>query len=154
MEWHFGYNCKNFLPIRARAAGQPPFQKCRELIDSYRKRNDLVEQKWLNAPELFVYLNLSKEELLRQITSGEIRTRLQKDGRVAFCVSAAWQYDDCLLASSGGQCLYFEKHNGKTISCLAQLESLDAEHPNAILTPSEADIRTFEDDVIRIVGAT
>jgi hypothetical protein len=166
MEWHFGYNCKHFLPLRARAAaddgvpvrgpdrkGQPPFQKCRKLIDSYRMRDDLIEQKWLDARELFVYVGLSREELLRQIASGEIKTKLQKDGKATFGVSTSWRYDDCFLATSGGQCLYFEKHHGKTISYLTELKSLDTDHPNVVLTPSEEDLRAFEDYVIRIIGA-
>ena len=143
MELHFGYNCKNFLPA---------FGKCRKLIDSYRSRKDLVEQKWLNSRELLVYLNVSKEGLLGQIASGEIKTKIQKDGKVTFGVSAAWQYDDCFLVGSGGQCLYFEEHNGKTISCLTELEGLEAKHPNYSSTPCEADVRTFEDGVFKIIG--
>lgn len=144
MELDFGYNCKHFVPA---------FGKCRKLIDSYRSRKDLVEQKWLNSQELLVYLNVSKKGLLGKIASGEIKTKVQKHGKVTFGVSAAWQYDGCYLVGSGGQCLYFEKHNGKTISCLVQLEGLAAaEHPNYCSTPSEADTRTFEDDVFKIIG--
>src|SRR4051812_36161473 len=99
MEWHFGYNCKFFLPMRVRKAadddlqvcdprdaenrehnGQRPFQKCRRLINAYRLRSDLIEQRWLNTAELFVYLNLSNDELLRQIAAGEIIARIKKNG--------------------------------------------------------------------------
>lgn len=143
MELHFGYNCKHFLP----ALG-----KCRTLIDERRTRKELVEPKWLTTRELLIYLNLSQRELLRQIASGEIKTKLQKDGKVTFGVSAAWHYDDCFLASGGGQCLYFEAHRGKTISCLAELEGLEAEHTNCTSAPSRSDVKIFEDGVLKIIG--
>jgi hypothetical protein len=49
------------------------------LIDTRRNRKELVEQKWLSAQELLVYQNTSGEELVRQIASGEIKTKVQKD---------------------------------------------------------------------------
>jgi hypothetical protein len=132
MECHFGYNCKHYLPA---------LNKCRVLIDNYRKRADLVEQKLLSTQDLLIYLNLPNEELIGQIAVGEIKTKPQKDGRVIFQVSSAWQWDDCPLASNGGQCFYFEPHDGKKITCLIQLKGLEAEHPNLKNVPSEEDIR-------------
>ena len=142
MELEFGYNCKHFLPL---------FGKCRKLIDNYRTQDNLVMLKWLNSRELLVYLNASPEKLLKQIASDEIKTTVQADGTVSFGVSAAWKYDDCFLVGSGGGCLYFEKHNGKTISCLAQLEDSKGQHPNYKLAPSEAEVKTFEVAVTEII---
>lgn len=144
MELHFGYNCKYFLPTLG---------KCRTLIETRRGRNDLAEHRWLSTEELLVYLNVASEELFRQITSGQIRTTLQKDGKLMFWVSTAGQYDDCFLANGGGQCLYFEPHKGKTISCLAELKGLEAEHPNYRNVPSESDVKTFEENAIKIIKA-
>lgn len=143
MELEFGYNCKYFLPTLG---------KCRKLIDSRRDRKDLAEQRWLSAQDLLVYRNTSNEELVRQITSGEIKAKVQNDGKVTFGVSAPWQYDDCFLANGGGACLYFEPHQGKAISCLAELKGLAAGHPNYSSVPSEADVRAFEDRVLKILG--
>ena len=58
MKYHFGHNCKHYLPT---------LNKCRILIDNYRRREDLVEQKWLSTQDLLIYLNLPHEELIKQI---------------------------------------------------------------------------------------
>jgi len=141
MEWHFGYNCKHYLPSQ---------NKCRILIDCYRRRPELVEPKWLSAQDVLVYLNLSNEELIRQIINGEIKTKPQKNGRLMFQILAAWEWDNCPLASAGGQCLYF----GEKISCLINLEGLDAERRNRKNIPSEEDIRVVESEVIKAIGGT
>jgi hypothetical protein len=69
-----------------------------------------------------------------------------------FGVSAAWQYDGCFLANGGGACLYFDPHAGKAISCLAELKGLEGKHPNYSGVPSEADVRSFENGVIEVIG--
>jgi len=142
MEWHFGYNCKHYLPT---------LNRCRILIDNYRGREDLVEQKWLNLQDVLVYLNLSNEELIRQITTGEIKAKPQQDGKIMFQVSSAWQWDDCPLANAGGQCFYFESHDGEKISCLAELRNIKEEHPNTKTIPKE-EIRVLESEIIRTIG--
>ena len=141
LEWHFGYNCEHFLPT---------IGKCRRLIGRYGSREDLVERRWLSTHELLVYLNLPEERLLTEVISGEIKTKIQKDGKVVFEVSTSWKYDDCFLVCSGGQCLYFEKHKGKIISCLAELTGSKREHPNRGRAPSEAEVAMFQDAVIKI----
>lgn len=143
MEWHFGYNCKHYLPSMS---------KCRILIDKYRKREDLVEQKWLTTQDILIYLNLSNEELTRQIYAGHIKAKMQKDGKLVFVVSGAWQYDECTLANGGGQCFYYEPHDGKKISCLMELKELEAQHPNFKNIPTEDAIRLFESEIIKTMG--
>ncbi len=143
MEWHFGYNCRYFIPA---------LQKCRKLIDNYVKLADLVEQKWLSARELILYLDLSRDALLEQIKLGKIKAKAQKDGKLTFGVFSAWQYDDCFNKCSGGQCLYYEAHNGKKISCLADLNTINTDHPNAALAPTEPDISAFERDVRDVIS--
>jgi hypothetical protein len=143
MELHFGYNCKGFLPTLG---------KCRTLIDNRKSRKDLVEQRWLTTGQVLVYLNLSHGELIGQITSGEIKVRRQKDGTVMFWVSTTWQHDDCFLANSGGQCLYFAPHAGKTISYLEQRKGIELEHPNYATAPSDAEIREIEHSISPLVG--
>ena len=140
MEWHFGYNCTYYLPILG---------KCRILIDNYRNREDLVEQKWLNAKELLIYLGLPNNELIQQMASGEIKVKLPKDSKIMFGVLVAWQYDNCPLANAGGQCFYFESHNGNTISCLMELRGLEDEHPNSKSIPTEEEVKAFESTVIQ-----
>jgi|WetSurMetagenome_2_1015567.scaffolds.fasta_scaffold18864_3 hypothetical protein len=143
MEWHFGYNCRYYLPTLG---------KCRVLIDNYASRKDLLEQKWLSTQELLVYSRLSNEELVERIVSGEISARQQKDGKLKFIVLVAAQFDDCPLADAGGQCLYFEMHEGKRISCLIELPALRGEHPNLRDVPSQADITVFEGRVLKALG--
>ena len=139
----FGYNCKLFLPTLG---------KCRKLIDSYTTRQELVERRWLSTRELVVYLGVPSEELVRRITAGEIGVRLQQDGKVIYQISASWQYDDCYLLNSGGQCIYFALHNGVTISCIAGRRGLQTDHPNMSLIPSEGDVRSFESVIRDIIG--
>jgi len=144
MEWHFGYNCKHYLPTSNR---------CRILIDNYRSREDLLEYKWLNTKDTIIYLNLSNEELIRKITTSEIKVKLQKDGKIMFQILSAWKWDDCPLANAGGQCFYFQSHEGKKISYLFDLKKLEVfKHPNLKNIPSEEDIRIFESEVIKIIG--
>ena len=143
MECHFGYNCKHYLPT---------LNRCRELIDNYRKRPDLLEQVWLSAQDLLVYFNLTSEELILQIRKREIKSKLKKDGKAMFQISSAWQWDDCPLANAGGQCFYFAPHEGEKISCLVELEGLGAEHPNFRNVPSEEDIKAVEREVIKANG--
>ena len=143
MEYHFGHNCQYYLPI---------LNKCRILIDNYRRREDLVELKWLNTRDLLTYLNLPYEELLRQITTDEIKFKQQKNGIIMFQVLCAWQWDDCPLVSNAGRCFYFESHNGEKITYLIELKSLKPEHPNLKNIPSEEDINTFERKAIEATG--
>jgi hypothetical protein len=58
------------------------------LIDDYRKRPDLVEEKLLSAKDLLIYLNLTKEELIGQINRGEIKSTSQS-GKAIFRISSA-----------------------------------------------------------------
>ncbi len=122
------------------------------MIADYKIREDLVEQKWISTEELLVYMNLPNTELIQKIASGEIRVKLPKDGKIKFGVSSAWQYDDCPLADAGGQCFYFEPHDGKTISCLMELRGLEDEHANAKSMPTKEEIRAFESEIIQSIG--
>jgi hypothetical protein len=83
--------------------------------------------------------------------SGEIAVKRQRR-KLKFGVTVASQFDDCALKGSGGVCLYFEGHNGRTISCLADLKGLDAEHPNKSMVPRESDVRDLEDEIGKILS--
>lgn len=143
MGWHFGYNCKNYLPT---------LSKCRVLIDLYMTRADLVSGKWLSTQDLLVYLNSSHEELVEQISKGDIKTRLKKDGSAMFQVSSSWAWDDCPLARTGGTCLHFESHDGEKIRCIMDLDDLEARHPNLKDVPLEEDVKLFEGRVADVLG--
>lgn len=143
MEWHFGHNCKHYLPT---------LNKCRVLIDNYRKRPDLIERKLLSARDLLAYLSLPHEKVIEQIVAGEIKTKQQKSGKMMFQIPCAWQWDNCPLVSDGGQCFYFEPHDGKKITCLAELKDLESEHPSLESMPSEEEVRAFELRAIEAVG--
>jgi len=143
MKLHFGYNCKYYIPT---------MNKCRINVDDYMKREDLVEKKWLSSRDLLPYLSLSHEKLIEKINEGEIKVKAQKDGKLMFGVLAAWQYDDCPLGNSGGQCFYFEPHEGKHISCLLDLDNLDDEHPNTKSILSEEEIGALESQIMQTIG--
>lgn len=145
MEWHFGYNCKNFVPT---------FGKCRVLIDLYNKRPDLTADKWLKTRDFLVYWEHSAQELIDQVMRGEVETKKVKkpknpeeDGYWRFRMRCSWAWDDCALAATGGMCMYFEPHDGKKISCIADIRHLDAEHPNMEKVPSDNDVRLVEDQL-------
>ena len=91
--------------------------------------------------------------MIREIETGRIKVKLQKDGKILFQVLSAWQWDVCPLANSGGQCVYFEQHDGGMISYLVELKGLEAEHPNFKNLPSEEHVRLFQSEVIKAVGA-
>ncbi len=144
MACEFGYNCLHFLPT---------LRKCRRLVDKYRSRPELIEQKWLSVEDALVYLSLSSHSLIQFIASGEVRTKCQKDGKPTLGVLVAAQYDDCFLANSGGTCLNYECHNGRKISCIEDLRGQYPEHPNIMNAPQESAIREVEDELIRIASA-
>ena len=140
MAYDFGCNCRHYLPSLG---------KCRLFVDRYRARPDLVGERILCTRDVLVYLNLSTEELVGRIASGEIKAKLQKDGKSTFSVRVAWQYDDCPLADAGGHCFRFEAHEGKSISCLAELDAVVAEHPNWERVPSDAEVTACENEVLK-----
>ena len=87
------------------AASLPTLDKCRTLINQYGRRKELVVQRWLHTGEIMPYLNLSQEELFRQVASGKLKPKVQERWQtLKFCVSGAFEFDDCFLAKSGGQC--------------------------------------------------
>lgn len=142
MEYYFGYNCRHYLPT---------LNRCRILIEKYRQREDLVEKKWLNAHDVMVYLNLTGDDLIKQVKSKEINVKQQKDGKLMFQILSAWQWDDCPSANAGGQCFYFEPHDGQKISCLADLRNIDRDqHPNMKMIPSEDDLEFVENKIIKL----
>ena len=138
MQWQFGYNCIHYLPT---------IKKCRILIDNYKSRKDLTEIKWFGTKDLLLYLNAPTDVLIDLISSEAIKVKPQKKSTAfKYGVRVAWQYDDCYLASTGGQCLYFAPHSGKPISCIMDLaETQDAPHPNLASLPSDQDVAAFED---------
>ena len=144
MEYYFGYNCKHYIPTLTR---------CRILIDKYRQRKDLVEKKWFNVQDILTYLNLTTDELVKQVASGEIEAKRQKDGKLKFQVLSAWQWDDCHSSNAGGQCFYFEPHDGEKISYLAELRSINtANHPNIPTPLTEDELRMLENKVTQLIG--
>jgi|GEM_PF-7118474 len=141
MEWHFGHNCKHYLPS---------LNKCRVLIDNYRRRPDLVEMKQLGARDLLTYLGLPNEEVMEQVYRGEIEVKPQKTGKALYQVASAWRWDACPLVEDGGQCFYYEPHDGNKLSCLMELRDSGYEHPNLKNLPSEEEIAIFEGKAIEI----
>ncbi len=128
MDWQFGYNCRQYLPTLG---------KCRVLIEDRGGRDDLVEWKWLGIEDMLVYTEHAPTDLASLVDQGRLSVRRRKNGQLLFRVPASWAWDDCPLGDSGGQCLYFEEHSGHKISCLMDLETIEAAHPNSVLAPSD-----------------
>jgi len=139
MPLEFGYNCAHYLPT---------LSKCRKLIDSYRERRDLLEQKWLSAREVLTYLDETGDRICTRIASGEIKIKRQKDGKLLFGVRVPAQYDDWYNANSGGVCLYYQPHSGLKISCIEDIRKLHVNHPNAQMIPSDDVVETLEAAVL------
>ena len=142
MEWHFGHNCTYYLPT---------MNKCRILVDKYRKRVDLLDQMWLTTEKMMVYLNIPTEQLVKEIAAGDIKVQTKKNGQLSFLVSGAWQYDDCPLAHTGGQCFYFQPHQGQKISCIRECTRLENDHPDCQRSPSQHDIENLERQVTEAI---
>jgi hypothetical protein len=132
MNCEFGYNCKHYLPT---------LLKCRNLIDRFRVQKDLVEDKWLALQDTMVYLNLSDDALVEAVASGDMAVKRKKNGKLTFRVSVAGEYDNCYLTTAG-ICIDFEAHHGPKITCLADLKTLNSEHPNKV--PSESEVKAAE----------
>jgi len=143
MDLHFGYNCINYLPT---------MNKCRVLIDNYRTREDLITIKWLSMVDILIYLNLSFEELIKKIKEGDVKVKVQKEGKPVFSCSSAWQYDDCILGNAGGQCYYFKPHNGRRISYLMEMKGIEMMHPNVKSIPSDESIKRFESEIAKFIN--
>ena len=146
MDWHFGYNCRHYIPTLG---------KCRVLIVRYNKRADLLADKWLDTRDILLYTECSPQELIGQVKRGEVEARyVKKDGSWKFRTRCPWAWDNCALSDTGGQCFYFEPHDGKKITCLMDLRQLDAEHPNLEKVPSDDDVRIVEDTLpdLRVQG--
>jgi hypothetical protein len=136
MDWQFGYNCRSYLPT---------IGKCRVLVDLRRTRPDLIEDKWMDAREVLVYLGCGPEDFVSQVDRGQIGVKRLKNGRLRFRVSASWAWDDCPLSHSGGQCLHFQQHDGQKIACLKDLEILTEAHPNMKAVQSDEAISQIEE---------
>ncbi len=134
-DMHFGHNCMSYLPTLG---------KCRVLIDMRRRRPDLVAPKWVEASDLLVYTGYSPQQLIRGAESGDVGVRRLKNGRLQFRISAVWDWDDCPLGDTGGQCLHFEAHGGPQIDCMRDLDDEHAQHPNMQYVPSNELVREVE----------
>ncbi len=142
---HYGYNCRFSLPFQ---------DKCRKLADRFLERDDLIEEKWISIQDAVIYLNITVNDLKGRIGTGQIKTKKSSTGKITLCVSAAWQYDDCPLADAGGQCLFYEPHDERKISCLAEREGIKGEHPNKNLLPSAEELETFTEMIANLTKDT
>ncbi|HEY5388112.1 MAG TPA: hypothetical protein VIL79_09455 [Thermoleophilia bacterium] len=143
MGWHFGYNCSHWVP---------GLSKCRVMIAKYNQRDDLLADKWLTAREILAYTERSPQELVGQVRSGDVQAKKlkkpmnpQRDGYFRFLLNCSWEWDNCALTETGGQCYYFKTHDGEKISCIADLRDLTAEHPNMAATASDDDMKCVEE---------
>lgn len=139
---HFGYNCKLLLPFR---------DKCRRLAHDYQKKVNLIEEKWISLQDVIIYLDLPLNEMIEQIKTGTIKVKRKKDGETIFGITAAWQYDDCPLVNSGGQCFYYAPHDGEKISCLVDKENLTIQHPNRELIPDSKKLIKYKQGLMEIL---
>lgn len=149
MDWHFGYNCTHFVPTLA---------KCSVLIDRYNQRADLLADKWLNTREVLVYTGWPRQELMDQVKKGEVQTKIvekpknpETDGYWRFLTRCSWDWDNCALSDTGGQCFFFEPHDGEKITCLMDLRHWDAEHPNMANVPTDDDVKLIEGQLVSSV---
>jgi len=143
MGWHFGYNCRHWVPTLG---------KCRVMIARDNKRADLLADKWLKTREMLVYAEWSPQELFDRVKTGEVEaTYVKKDSSWKFRTRCSWAWDNCALSNTGGQCFCFEPHDGEEIACLADLRDLDAEHPNMVRVPSDEDVKLIEGQLSGLV---
>lgn len=152
MEWHFGYNCKHWVPMPGGKKGISPLGmgKCRVLVARYNERADLLADKpKLTTRAILAYTQWPPRELIARVERGEVEaTKVDKpvhphsDGYWRFRLRCSWDWDDCALSETGGCCTMFEPHNGAMIAYLVDLRDLDEEHPNM---PSDTDWRLVED---------
>lgn len=133
MEWHFGHNCKHFVPTLG---------KCRVFITRYKQRADLMADKWLKTRDFLVYTGSSPDELVAQVERGEVEAKRikaprnpEQDGFWRIRQRCSWDWDNCALSDTGGYCVFFDLHGGERIACIADLRHLETEHPNMVKVP-------------------
>lgn len=142
---HFGYNCQSYLPTLG---------KCRVLVDLRRRRQDLVAPKWMEARDLLVYTGYSPQQLIDGAESGNVGVKRLKNGRLLFQIPTSWDWDDCPLSDTGGQCLHFEAHAGWKIGCIRDLDGDHAGHPNLQLVPSAELVNDVEAHFMHVVATS
>lgn len=139
----FGYNCNNFLPR---------FEKCKFIIDHKNLREGLYCDKWLSIKDALIYSSLLNLDLMELIKTNKVKVRKDKKKQlIRLGFFTAWGYDECPLAHTGGQCLFFKQHSGNTISRLSDLEMLADNHPNSPKIPSEQEVQSCKDRLLYMV---
>ena len=123
------------------------FKKCRQLIDDYGRRSDLLEERSLDIQQAMIYTNYSKDELIEHIKSGSIKYKVHKSGKVTIKVKGAWQYDDGSLVDTGGACIDFKPHSGIKISCIQDIILKNIKHPNEKKLPGANEVQTIENTI-------
>ena len=142
MDWHFGFNCSHFVPT---------LDKCRVKIGLYNERTDLLGDKWLKTREILVYTGWPAQKLMDQVERGEVEAKKiqkpknpERDGYVRYRLRCSWDWDSCGMAVTGGMCEFYESTDGPHITCIADLRTMDTEHPNAVMVPSDDDVKLVE----------
>jgi hypothetical protein len=150
MDWQFGYNCTRFVPT---------LDKCREKIDSYNKRADLLANRWLKTREILAYTGWSTQQLVDRVERGEVHAKRvakpknpERDGFLRYRLRCSWEWDSCGMAITGGTCVFYEPTDGAHITCIADLQHWDAEHPNMAIVPSLEDVTLIEGRLFGLVA--
>ena len=140
MSYHFGFNCRRFIPNMG---------KCRQAIDDFKERKELLDHRWVSAREALVYLDVPAAELLERTDVNDIKP--VKDGQVAvrIRVEGTWKWDDCPLADTGGQCAFYDEHDGPKITCAMETRQHAGRHPNLASEPSAETVRNVEEILIQ-----
>jgi hypothetical protein len=136
---HFGYNCKHYLPW---------FEKCKLMVEKNRNQKDLMETKWLSVREALIYSSLLNMDLVNLVKKKKVKIKKEDKKPIRLGFFTAWDYDECPLAHCGGQCLYFERHDGNKISCVSDLADQRLGHPNSPKIPTDDEIKLLKNALV------
>jgi hypothetical protein len=149
MDWQFGYNCAHFIPT---------LDKCGVKVDRYNKRADLLADRWIKTREILAYTGWSLQDLMDRVERGEVHAKKiakpknpERDGYVRYRLRCSWEWDSCGMAVTGGTCEFYEPTDAAHITCIADLQHWDAQHPNRVKVPSDEDVELIEGQLSGLV---
>ena len=120
-----------------------------------QRATDLLALKpQLTMRQFLAYTECSPDALIARVKKGEVSAwkikkaeHPERDGYWRVPWRCSWDWDDCALSETGGQCTSFEPHDGRKIAYLKDMWDLHAQHVTHPNMPSDDDWKLVEDQL-------
>jgi hypothetical protein len=141
---HFGFNCRHFIPRKG---------MCRRAFHDVGEREVMRCCRWVTAEEAMVYLGVTGTQLVERVGPSDIKRTNAGNVLVRITADAAWNWDHCPLTQAGGQCGFYDEHDGPKISRAREVDRVSGKHPNSVFEPDEDAIVDVERALVQRVKA-